>query len=233
MRSKIFFCVAWVPLLLVADASRVVAAPVTTIFTATVNQIVADSTNLTQIGGINLGDTLTGTMIFDPDVASADLDNDIDRGFFNHTLASGLVLDYQVAGLSFPGGPFASFTIENDIASALSDNTDALFVASGSTGFPANFVANQTFIELIAADETGQVFGPNEGFITQFDLNDYDVAFANIFLNGAVNIDGQAFTNVAIGSTVQISAVPEPSSFVAIALLGVAATGRFRRRRVI
>jgi hypothetical protein len=223
---SLFVCVA-----VFISSAAVHGAPVTTMFTAEVDQIVADNNNLSQIGGISLGDTLIGTMVFDPDFASADLDPDPDRGFFNHTLPSGLVLDYQIGGLSFPGGAFGSYTLENNISTTLSANSDVLFVASGSTGFPPNWNANQTFIDLAAADASGEVFSQNEGFITEFDFNDYDLARAAIFLNGNVNIDGQSFTNVFIGSTVQITVIPEPSSAVVLGSLYLIAGCGLRRKR--
>lgn len=200
------------------------AALVSYNFSGTVTEVDDSIAPLANVGGITVGDAFTGSFQFETNDAGPDLNaGNPNIGVYSLAGSATSFMTLTIDGLTFVAGP-GSVQVHNNVLSALSPVSDALFYAGGpldvlpagwSFSPPAGSNVGIAFIDptgtAFASDALPTTFDPSDWFASELFLSFTNVTFpggsdSNVDVTGAVNLTP--------------AAVPEPSSLMLLGLIG-------------
>lgn len=197
------------------------AAIVTSSFTGTVTAVneggQSGSPIAGGIDGIQVGSTFSGFFSYDTAGASSDLD-DSTNGYYQISPSSQTVLSVTINGKTFrtAAGSGLAISTYDDVASSLSNTTDLLDINSPAPDLPAGWTAtmNSYNARAVFADATGMAL-PDDSLPEGFSSDWTEGAMAMGFLQNLTTPSG-SYNDVYIGGDLTATAVPEPSSVLAL-----------------
>jgi hypothetical protein len=222
-------------------SAECLADVVTYNFQGTIREVHDSASPVNDVGGIKGGDAFTSVFRYDASKFSGDFDPTPGHGLFLQ--AGAFEFEFTVNGLRFALDPTEQNLLETWNSSGIVNFQDLLNFTSQPMDEasrrrlslpPGWSIPTQSDAALIAT------FGDSKGkAITSdlppniFDPSKFDGAVFNLFFNN-VSFPGGSDSQVRIFGSIGLApaAVPEPSSFALLSLVGVGAvmTGRRRRR---
>jgi hypothetical protein len=200
------------------------AAQVTVNFTGTVTGL-PDPTGV--FAGAAVGDTFSGTLVYDTTAAAvapgADPAQYLYSGSSTPPFASPLGITFTLHGVTiaprYPGAMIV--TVQNDLAS--NPTFPDVFIAQAAAASPGVGVGNPQ-IDFAVADRTGTALS-STALPTSLDLHRFTDGEFRLFNNTAGNVFD------LLTGTINVGAVPEPSSLVLAGTAALAGLGAWARRR--
>ena len=212
---------------------------VTFSFTGSITSVMENSTPVFGIGGIDLGDSFSGSFRYDTTKAGADLVGSADTGLyrFNNPVvdsASNFVavnIDSKQFGTpnTLTGVLFGD--MRNNVVSNLSNTSDLFSVRTLLPTLPAGWSVTSPALTVAFIDPTGTAFS-NDSLPTSFSVGSWQQG--SVLLSfGSVTFPGGSATNVSIEGTILINPIPEPSSILLFgsAGMGLLLVGRRKKQR--
>ncbi|MEQ1827456.1 MAG: hypothetical protein ABL921_15970 [Pirellula sp.] len=209
---------------LVSSLGRIHADIVTNTFTGVITLVNSGGQGGTSIGsadGISVGTPFTATFSYQTNSSSADFDITTSQGLFFISPTVETFLTMSVGGKVFEKSATGNLTVQtfNNIASALSPNTDLLSLAAigptlptgWSVANPTTAISRLTFFDALglamASDALPNTFSPN------WSLGVFSQQF-----NDSVTTPSGTISQLYFEGSLNLVAVPEPASWACIAM---------------
>jgi hypothetical protein len=178
-----------------------------------------------DLGGINLGDSFFGSFQYDTSLTGPDgRPGDPSWGDYSPAVSPLNNLSVTVEGWTFSGSPTSIAARNNYGIPAV----DELQVSLSGTGLPAGWSASAFSAFALFEDSTTTVFS-NDSIPMSFNPAAFDRGIVQFRMTSAVVPGGIAPVSAMFTGTIDLAAVPEPSSILLTA--GAAALGLLRVRR--
>jgi hypothetical protein len=187
-------------------------------FNGTITSVTDTVGPLGDVGGINVGDSFTGSFTYESTASGGDIDADPNRGLYFFTPAGFNTVSVTIDGLTFDTNPTqtSGADIRNNTMSTLSANTDLLNVFKGGPNLPAGWsvaLPASSLLQVAYLDAAGTAL-PNDSLPSSFSLADWDVGAIFLSFAGNVTFPGGNDNAVSIEGTINFTPVPEPSGLL-------------------